>query len=106
MPDSLPSPSGSPPRRLSAKERMDALLSEYGKLALVIIITLSLLSFLGVFVALRTGLQPTSATGFWGTVVAAWALNRPFFPVRIALALVLTPVVARIIRYKKRTVAP
>ena len=104
MPDSLPSsPSDSPPRRrLSTKERMEAFIEEYGKLGIIVVASLSLLSLVGVMVALYTGMQPTSATGFFGILAAAWAINRPFMPVRLALALVLTPFIARVIKYKKR----
>ena len=92
-----------PRRRLSTKERMEAFIEEYGKLGIIVVATLSLLSLVGVMVALYTGMQPTSATGFFGILAAAWAINRPFMPLRLALALVLTPVLARLLRYKKRS---
>lgn len=81
---------GAPPSRLQQ------LLVEYGVIAVVVLLTLSALSYVGFAVAFMIGFEVEGVgetAGAFGAAAAGWALTKP---IRIPVALALTPVVAAI----------
>jgi hypothetical protein len=97
LPPSAPSlsPSPSPPTR---RDRLVALFAEYGKLAVIVYLVLSLATIAGFAVALATGWEPSSATGVLGVLGAAWLAAKATIPVRIVVTLVVTPPLAALLR--------
>ncbi len=95
----------------SMKERLTRLVKEYGPVAILIHVTVAVLSFTGCVIAIRSGLD-TPALGqrlgielksdgektgtFFGSFVGAYVLYKAIQVPRIFLTLVLTPVVGRI----------
>ncbi len=95
----------SPPKR-SFKERLAALFEEYGQIALVTYFTLSLLTIAGFSIAIGVGAKPSSATGVLGVIGAGWLAGKATMPIRIPLALLLTPGVAALWHRWRRKPAP
>jgi hypothetical protein len=77
------------------KERLKALVAEYGMLAIVVFIAISLLVFAGMYAAVSAGWRPESAAGTAGTLLTAYVAYRTTLLLRIAAAALVTPVVAR-----------
>ncbi|MEM7157143.1 MAG: hypothetical protein AAF799_30100 [Myxococcota bacterium] len=94
------------PEGADAKEdkmsRLQALLVEYGSVGIVVLLSLSALTYLGFAAAFLVGFDVEGA-GETATVLGAaafgWALTKP---VRIPAAILLTPFVARIWRRVRR----
>jgi hypothetical protein len=80
------------------KERLEKLLAEYGKVALFTYLALSILAIVGFSVAIAAGVEPSSATGFFGVVGAGWLAAKATMPIRILITLALTPVIAAVVR--------
>jgi hypothetical protein len=80
------------------KERLEKLLAEYGKVALITYLVLSLLAIAGFSVAIAIGAEPSSATGFFGVIAAGWLAAKATMPLRILATLALTPLVAALVR--------
>lgn len=79
------------------KDRLEALLARYGKVALVIYFGIFGLVLAGFAIAIRAGVQVESAAGEAGTLGAAWVATKLTQPLRILATLVLTPIVAKVI---------
>lgn len=89
------------------KERLQEHLAEYGGIALTIFLSIFALTYIGFFVAIKTGADVgDSAAGSTGTFVAAWLATKLTMPIRVAATLVLTPLAASVVRRPKRTPAP
>lgn len=104
--DALAATAAKPP----LKQRLTALFEEYGWIAIVTYFTLSILTIigfsiaiwlLGSSIALRFGVQPSTETGVIGVLFAGWALGKATLPIRIPIALALTPVVALLVRRRR-----
>lgn len=80
------------------KERLEKLLAEYGKVALITYLVLSLLAIVGFSVAIALGVEPSSATGFFGVIAAGWLAAKATMPLRILATLALTPLIAAVVR--------
>ena len=76
---------------------MTELAVEYGKLALVTYVVLCVLWFGGSWLAIEFGWKPQSAAGTAGTLAAAYVAYKLMMPLRIGVAVVLTPNVAKIV---------
>jgi hypothetical protein len=72
------------------------LIAEYGVVAVVLYFAIFFLVFGGVWVALRAGWSPSSATGTASTLVAAYVITKLTQPLRIGATVVLTPLFARL----------
>ena len=84
------------------KDRLEALLQKYGKLALIIYFTIFGLVLTGFALAIRAGVQVESAAGEAGTLGAAWVATKLTQPLRILATVVLTPLVSRLVdRFRK-----
>jgi hypothetical protein len=76
--------------------RLQQLLVEYGAIGIITLLSLSALTYTGFAVAFMVGFEVEGAggtAGALGAAAAGWALTKP---VRIPLAIVLTPVVAAV----------
>jgi len=74
--------------------RFQQLLVEYGAIGIITLLSLSALTYTGFAVAFMVGFEVEGAgetAGALGAAAAGWALTKP---IRIPLAIVLTPVVA------------
>jgi hypothetical protein len=80
------------------KARLEKLLAEYGKVALITYLVLSVLAIVGFSIAIAAGANPTSATGFFGVIAAGWLAAKATMPLRILATLAITPLVAALIR--------
>lgn len=78
------------------KDRLEALLLKYGKLALIIYFSIFGLVLAGFAIAIRAGVQVESAAGQAGTLAAAWVATKLTQPLRIVATLVLTPIVGKV----------
>jgi hypothetical protein len=90
------------PARPPMKERLAAMLAEYGKVALYTYLVISLATIGGFAVLIGTGVQPSSASGFMGVLGAAWLASKATMPIRIPVALAVTPLVAAVIKRLRR----
>lgn len=80
------------------KDRLEKLLAEYGKVAVITYLVLSLLAIGGFSVAIAVGAEPSSATGFFGVIAAGWLAAKATMPLRILATVALTPVIAAVVR--------
>jgi hypothetical protein len=88
--------------RPSRKQRLAALFREYGLIAIITHITIATLVVAGLSLAIGIGVSPSSATGVAGVIVAGWAASQPTLPLRTLITLALTPVIARVLRRRRR----
>lgn len=87
------------------KAKLDALLAEYGKIVLLVYLSTSVVTFGGAMIAIKSGFQVEGAAEGAGLVAASWVFLKLTQPIRIAVTIVLTPIVAKIVRRKKPTEA-
>ena len=74
--------------------RIQQMLVEYGMVGIVVLLSISALTYVGFAVAFLVGFEVEGAAGTGGLLVAAgagWLITKP---IRIPLAIVLTPFVA------------
>ena len=76
------------------KEKLKALLAEYGRVALYTYLGLFALVFAGFAVAITAGVQVESAQGGAGVLGMAYVATKVTQPIRIAATLALTPLIA------------
>jgi len=86
------------------KARLEKLMTEYGTVALYTYLTLSVLAIVGFSVAIGIGVAPASATGFFGVVGAGWLAAKATLPLRALATIVLTPLIATLLRKRKTPV--
>jgi len=79
------------------RERLKALLEEYGKVAIGTYFTLFALVLAGFAIAISAGIRVETAPGSAGVFGAAYVATKLTQPLRIAATLVLTPLVARLL---------
>lgn len=91
-----------PPGKPSLKQRLAAQFRDYGSIAIVTYLVLSVLTIVGFSIAIGVGVEPSSATGLFGVIGAGWLAAKATMPIRILITLGLTPVIAAIVRRRKR----
>lgn len=84
------------------KERLKALLEEYGRVAIITYFTIFGLALGGFAIAIRLGLSVDSSAGTAGTFGAAYVATKLTQPLRILATLVLTPIVAKVVHLFRR----
>jgi ABC-type transport system involved in cytochrome c biogenesis permease component len=84
------------------KQRLTALGEEYGPVAFVVWFTLFFATLGGFWFAVSRGWQPESASGTTGTLMIAYVASQATKPIRIAATVVLTPIVARVLRLRRQ----
>lgn len=85
------------------KERLKALLAEYGRVAIWTYFTLFALALVGFAVAIAAGVKVESAQGHASVLGAAYVATKLTQPLRIGATLLLTPIVARVAGRFKRS---
>lgn len=80
------------------RERLKALLKEYGSVAIWTYFAIFALVLIGSAVALAAGFQVEGAASSGGVLLAAYLTTKATQPLRILGTLALTPVVARVVR--------
>jgi hypothetical protein len=80
------------------KQRLKRLLAEYGRVALYTYFALFILVLAGFALAIRFGFDVESSAGEAGVLGAAYVATKVAQPLRILATLVLTPVVAKLMR--------
>ena len=88
------------------KARLEALLEEYGKVALFTYFAIFVLVFAGFAIAISLGVQVESASGTAGTLGAAYVATKLTQPIRIIATVALTPVLARLVKLVGRKPPP
>jgi hypothetical protein len=83
------------------RERLKALLTEHGQVAIGTYFALFLLVLAGFAVAIAWGIHVESAAGRMGILGAAYLATKAVQPLRIAATLALTPLVAQFLRSKR-----
>jgi len=78
------------------RKSMKDILAEYGTVALVVYLTIFVLTLAGFWMAIRFGWRTESTAGTAGTLAAAYVATKLSQPLRIGLTLVLTPLLARL----------
>jgi hypothetical protein len=84
------------------KERLNALMTEYGGLALWVYFTIFAIVLVGFALAIRLGFKGDSTAATAGTWGAAWVATKLTQPLRIGATLVLTPVIGNLRRRLRR----
>ena len=80
------------------KTKWDAVKAEYGKIAIWTYLTLWAMVLGGYFLAISFGLEIEGAGETGSAIFGSWVAAKVTQPARIALTIVLTPVVARFLR--------
>ena len=81
-----------------AKESWRSLLEEYGRIAIFTYFGIFFSVWGGFYLAIKMGLDVESAAGGAGTLGAAYVATKVTQPIRIAVTVVVTPFLARLIR--------
>jgi len=76
-------------------EKLKALISDYGPIAICVYLVLWALALVVFFAAVMLGFKPEGATGIGGLLFASWISVKLTQPARIALTAVLTPIIAK-----------
>ncbi len=85
-------------KKPSVKERLQDLAAEYGKIAFVVYFSISALTILGFYVAIKTGVDVGDSTaGSSGALFAAWIAAKLTWPLRLGATFFLTPIVAALV---------
>lgn len=83
------------------RERYQALLAEYGTIALGTWFAIAAICFVGFVIAIGRGFEVEGAASDAGIFVAAWIGIKLIQPLRIVATLVATPLVARVLRFRR-----
>jgi hypothetical protein len=84
------------------RERLKTLLAEYGRLALYTYLVLFAVVLVGFVLAIRMGIHVDSVKGEAGVWGAAWLATKITQPLRILATVALTPLVAQLLKLKKK----
>lgn len=79
-------------------KKLQAMIAEYGPIALVVWLVIFAIVFVVSYFAIRAGWSPKTATGKGGTVLIAWLVTKVTEPFRFGATVVLTPIVAKLYR--------
>jgi hypothetical protein len=90
------------PKR-SLKERLQAHFAEYGRVAIWTYLVLSILTITGFSIAIGIGYAPSSTSGVFGVIGAGWVASKATTPLRILATLGLTPLIAALVKRRKKT---
>lgn len=83
-------------------QKLKALLTEYGRVALATYFGIFFLVLLGFALAIAFGVEPDGWTSSAGVIGGAYLATKLTQPIRIAATLVVTPLVARVLRRFRR----
>ena len=86
------------------RQRLKDLLAEYGRLALFTYLVLFALVLAGFAAAIHWGVRAESTAGKAGLWGAAWLATKVTQPLRILATIALTPLVAQVLKRRKKSV--
>jgi hypothetical protein len=78
-------------------------MADYGRVGLWTYLVLSLSAIAGFSLAIGIGLKPSSTSGVLGVIGAGWVAAKATMPIRILATLALTPVVAAVLRRRRKS---
>ena len=84
------------------REKLKSLLAEYGNVAIGTYLVIWVLTLAGFAIAISLGIDVEGAASGLGLAGATWLATKLTQPLRIAGTLVLTPVVAAVLRKVRR----
>ena len=84
-------------KKPASQGRLKRLFEEYGTIAIVLYIVLCVLFFGSAYAAIQLGWRPESIVGQAGTFGAAYVVYKATMPVRIAAAVLITPLAAKVV---------
>lgn len=88
------------------RAKLKNLLAEYGRVAIWTYFSIFALVLTGFATAIALGASVESSEGGAGTLGAAWVATKLTQPLRIGATLLLTPLVATVVRRVRRAPAP
>ena len=89
------------------KKTVQNLLTEYGTVAVIVYFAIFFAVLGGFWLGIRFGWRPTSVAGSAGTLAAAYIATKLTQPIRIAVTVVITPIVAKLYeRMRGRSTPP
>ena len=91
-----------PTTKPTLRERLAAQFRDYGTIAIVTYLVLSVAAIVGFSIAIGAGVEPSSASGFFGVIGAGWLAAKATMPIRILITLAITPAIAAIVRRRSR----
>ena len=83
------------------KEKLQKLMAEYGRIALVVYLGTFVIAMTGFSLAIMQGFEVDGASSTAGTLGAAWVATKLTQPIRIAVTLALTPLIGSFIKRRK-----
>jgi hypothetical protein len=84
------------------RQRLKTLLADYGQLALYTYLVIFVLVLLGFAGAIHLGVHSETTAGKAGLWGAAWLATKVTQPLRILATVALTPLVAQVLKRRKR----
>jgi hypothetical protein len=91
--------------RSSAKQRLKDFFKAYGAIAIVTYLVIFATVFGGFALVIATGLSPSNTQGTLALVGASWLATKLTQPLRIGATIVLTPLIAKLLR-RRATIPP
>ncbi|RYZ09786.1 MAG: hypothetical protein EOO73_02580 [Myxococcales bacterium] len=88
------------------REKLKALLEEYGRVAIWTYLVIWLTVLAGFAIAISAGMNVSTTTGGAGVLLSAWVATKLTQPLRIAGTLAATPVIASLLKKYRRPAAP
>ena len=88
------------------KEKLQKLMAEYGRVALVVYLSTFVISMVGFSFAIMQGFEVEGASSTAGTLGAAWVATKLTQPIRIGVTVLLTPIIGNIINRRKKSKSP
>lgn len=98
----MPLTQPSPPAKPALSERLKMLMVDYGSLAIWVYFAIFAIVLVAFVCAIKFGIHVRTHVGTVGTWGAAYVATKLTQPLRIAATLVLTPLVMKVLRLKKR----
>jgi len=83
------------------KDKLQKLISEYGRIAFAVYLSIFALTMLGFGLAIAQGFEVDGVSSTAGTLGAAWVATKLTQPLRIGATLVLTPMVGAVINRRR-----
>ena len=92
----------SKPKACMNKEKLKALLAEYGSVAIYTYLVLFAVVLIGFALAIKIGIKLEGTASGVGLLGAAWVATKLTQPLRILATVALTPIVARVWNVRKK----
>ncbi len=93
-----PDPTPEQPSKPTLRERFKVLMAENAKVAIPLYFGIFALTLAGFVIAIQAGVKVESTAGTAGLLGAAWVATKLTQPLRILATLVLTPLLAQLLK--------